>query len=96
MTEPEVPPAGRSETFRDVVRACLNALITTITLLPILYAAIVNDIPGLLAETLAQAVVVAGIIAKIFRIPMIASWLADHGVGPAPAPPTPAQPLPPA
>lgn len=85
---------AKSDGFKDVTRACLNALITTITLLPVLYAAIVNDVPGLLAEILAQAVIVAGILAKVMRIPMIAAWLESWGIGHTPAPPTPAQPLP--
>lgn len=86
--------SDRSDTAKDVVRACLNALITTITLLPIVYLAIKDDVPVLMGELLLQAVVVAGVLAKVMRIPMIAAWLESWGIGHAPVPPTPAQPLP--
>jgi hypothetical protein len=96
VTVADPPRRSRSDTFREVTRAVLNALITTVTLLPVLYLAIVEDVPGLLAETLAQAVIVAGVVAKIMRIPQIAAWLSDHNIGPPPTvpPPAPAQPLP--
>jgi hypothetical protein len=90
VTAADPPRRARSDTFREVARAVLNALVTTVTLLPVLYLAIVEDVPGLLAETLAQAVIVAGIVAKVMRIPMIADWLSAHNIGPPPSvPPAP-------
>lgn len=83
---------ARSEGFKDVARVCLNVFITALTLIPLIHLAIKDDVEGLILEIVAQAVIVAGILAKVMRIPMIAAWLESWGIGHTPEPVTPTQP----
>lgn len=95
MTDPEpAAPAGPSPGWREVFRVCLNVLLTTITLIPVVYATIKNDVPVVVGELLLQATVVAATLTKIMQIPMVDAWLTSIGIGRAQAGHLPASPPP--